>query len=120
MPSRESIARLQFCLRVIREKLIDPRLAAQRWFWELRENVALFALRSMLNDFDDLKVSELSPDEQRETLATHPLLMPYLPPAISPTSMERRDLQAAIRRKVAQSYLAPSPPPQPAPRANGA
>lgn len=119
MAGRESIARLQFCLLVIREKLVDPRFAAQRWFWELREKVALFALRSLLNAFDDLNVPELSPEEQRAVLETHPLLMPYLPPPISPASTERGDLQAAIRRKVAQSYLAPVPPPQPAPKTNG-
>ncbi len=119
MPGKESIARLQFGLRMIREKMVDPRLAEQRWFWELRENVTLFALRSLLNSFDDLHEPELSPEEQRAALDTHPLLMPYLPPAISPTSRERQDLQAAMRRKVEQSYLAPALPPQPAPRANG-
>lgn len=112
MTHDELIATLKYCLAVIRSRLVDDRYQYQRWFWELREKVALYALRSQFHDLRDLDVAPLSIDQRREVLKTHPLLAPHQPTPVTPSSSEQRTLQNAIRRKLAKSYLA-APPPSP-------
>jgi hypothetical protein len=108
----ELIATLQYCLAVIREHLADEHYQHQRWFWELRENVALYALRSQLYDLRDLDVPPLSAEQRQNVLQTHPLLASHQPMPAPATSPQQQALQQTIRRKLAQSYLAaPSLPP---------
>ncbi|MDP1798745.1 MAG: hypothetical protein Q8K78_14720 [Planctomycetaceae bacterium] len=119
MSHSEMVATLQFCLGVIRARLADRQYHDQRWFWELRENVALFALRSQLTEFADLDVAPLSLETQQSLLKSHPLLAPYDPPRADPPSGDRRALQSAMRQKIASTFLAAPPLPKPGSSAHG-
>ncbi len=109
MSHDELVATLQYCLAVIRSRLTDERYQHQRWFWELRENVALYALRSQLHDLCDLDVPPLSAEQCDRVLRTHSLLAPHQSTPVTPNSPEQDRLQKSIRRKLAQSYLAAPP-----------
>lgn len=109
MSHDELVATLKYCLAVIRSRLADERYQHQRWFWELRENVALYALRSQLHDLYDLDVPPLSAEQCDQVLRTHPLLAPHQSLPVAASSPEQDRLQKTIRRKLAQSYLATPP-----------
>jgi len=79
MAAEETLSRLQYCLAVIERRLADDR-RRDRWLWELRQNVALFALRRLQRAGAQSNEPPLSEAERLDVLAAHPLLAPLAPP----------------------------------------